>query len=449
MTVLLDLLLDVVRTDPQRPFLITPDRTRAYAEVAEEAQDLARGLRAAGHVRVGIAVGDPATAIVLLIAASAAGVEPCVYPQGDATARGELAAQLGHEVVVVDDAPLSDIGALPVGALRGGAADLPDAPDDAVMILTSGTTGRPKGTRHRWSRLLTVVQAGEGAQQRWLLAYNMNQFAGLQVVLQALASGAAIVVPASVQPRHAVEAMRVHGVTHASATPTFWRFAAHLLQEPGAVRPALQQVTLGGEAIPEPVLAAIVALFPDARISQIYASSEFGSSVSVRDGRPGLPLSVLDRSDDAPVQLRIVDGELQARSSVGMVGYHGDADRDAGWHPTGDLVEIVDDRIRFVGRTSDVINVGGVKVAPLPIEEVVSAVPGVVAAVVYGRPNAVTGNVVATEVVAAEGVDADDLKARIRAAVTALPDAHRPRSIRIVDALDVRNQKLRRPTEPS
>ena len=66
----------------------------------------------------------------------------------------------------------------------------------------------------------------------------------------------------------------------------------------------------------------------------------------------------------------------------------------------------------FRGRTSEVINVGGVKVHPLPIEERVGAVPGVDMARVYGRPNAMTGAIVAVEVVAAPGADTDARRRR-------------------------------------
>ena len=74
--------------------------------------------------------------------------------------------------------------------------------------------------------------------------------------------------------------------------------------------------------------------------------------------------------------MKIIDGELHIRSSVGMLGYYGEPDlamtRGA---PTGDLVELRDGRVYFVGRTTDTINVGGVKVHPLPVEEVASGSP--------------------------------------------------------------------------
>ncbi|HWA65934.1 MAG TPA: AMP-binding protein [Mycobacteriales bacterium] len=435
---MLDLVEAVGSADPDRPLLVSDAGTLTYAEVAARSRVVADGLARAGVERFGVAELSAVDTIVVLIAASAVGVEPCVYPRCDLANTELLAAEFGHHVVFGATATLADFD-------RGAGGELPPAPGDPVLILTSGTTGRPKGTRHQWSRLLAAAHPERRASpRRWLLAYNLNQYAGIQVLLHVIGSQDTLVLPESPQPRHGVAAMRAYGVTHVSATPTFWRFALHLLDRPDEPLPALEQITLGGEAVGEALLAGLRRLFPRAQISQVYASSEFGSSVSVTDGRAGLPLAVLDRPAEAPVQFRIVDGELHARSAIGMRGYYAGEDRDDGWHPTGDLVEVDGDRIRFVGRTTEVINVGGVKVHPLPIEAAVATVPGVVAAAVFGHPNPVTGAVVAVDVVAAEGTDADALKTAIREATGSLPPAQRPRRIRLVDNLDIANSKVRR-----
>ena len=98
-----------------------------------------------------------------------------------------------------------------------------------------------------------------------------------------------------------------------------------------------------------------------------------------------------------------------------MLGYYDDEPvPDDGWRASGDLVEVVGDRIHFRGRASEVINVGGVKVHPLPIEERVARVPGVALAHAHGRPNALVGQVVALDVVLADGADAEAVDAAIR-----------------------------------
>jgi acyl-CoA synthetase (AMP-forming)/AMP-acid ligase II len=274
--------------------------------------------------------------------------------------------------------------------------------------------------------------------QRWLLAYGLHQFAGLQILMHVLAAGATLVAPTPRRPREGLAAMRAHEVTHASATPTFWRFLVAELHADGGPVPDLRQITLGGEAIPAPLLPELRATFPNARISQVYAASEFGSSGSMRDGRNGLSTDVLNRGDDADIAMKIVDGELWVRSRTGMLGYYGEPAIDPdGWRPTGDLVEVVGDRIFFRGRNTEIISVGGVKVHPLPIEDRILPVPGVAMARVYGRPNPMTGAIVAVDVVAAPGADQDVVDEAIRAACADLPAAARPRRIMFVVAIDV------------
>ena len=105
---------------------------------------------------------------------------------------------------------------------------------------------------------------------------------------------------------------------------------------------------------------------------------------------------------------------------------------------------MVGDRIHFRGRATEVINVGGVKVHPLPIEERVAKVTGVALAHAHGRPNALVGQVVALDVVLADGADAEFVDATIREEFAEDPAAHRPRSISFVDTLDVNAGKLYR-----
>ncbi len=433
---------------PQQPAVISPELSESYAQLAARSESLAAGLLERGITRFGSALVSPRDIIALVAASSAIGAEACLYPpELDAHGLSETAARFAHETVVVDHGLRLEFGAAVTltELLRAPRPELPRPDQSPVLILTTGTTGAQKGARHDWSRLVRAVRTpDERPGTRWLLAYNLNQFAGIQIMLHVLASKATLVAPPSRRADDVIDAIRRHGVTHVSATPTFWRLIVGRLTPGGADGLALEQITLGGEATPEGLIEKLAELFPTARISHVYAGTEFGSVVSVRDGRSGLPLSVLDRDDDAPAQLRIVDGELQIRSRVGMLGYHETGDSEDDWRPTGDLVEVRDDRIQFVGRTSEIINVGGAKIHPLPVEELACAVEGVEIAAVYGRPNAVTGQIVAMDVVAKPDVDTKELERRIRAACEALPAAGRPRRIRFVDELEIKGNKLMR-----
>jgi acyl-CoA synthetase (AMP-forming)/AMP-acid ligase II len=448
---LIELIERAARLDDNRPAIIVNDREVSYPQLLHAATSVAATLRAREVRRFAVADFDAITVLALLAGASAAGAEACVYPpDDDPGAAAELMQRFDHDTVV---SSRTDLAAGPtvltpdelLHADDGGRA--PDVPAERpLLILTTGTTGAPKGVRHDWTRLLRPFRhVAPATGQRWLLAYGLHQFGGLQLVLQTLAAGATLVAPVPRRPKSGLAALRAHGVTHASATPTYWRFLLAELAAGDEPAPALEQVTLGGEAVPASLLAELRRVFPTARISQIYAANESGSVRSVRDERNGLPLSVLDDDPDADVALKIVGDELWVRSRIGMLGYYGDDPVDPDeWRPTGDLVEVVDGRVYFRGRRSEIINVGGTKVHPLPIEERISAVAGVRVVRVYGRRNALTGAIVAAEVVADERADRDQLADRIRAACADLPDAARPRSIRFVDAIETTGDKLAR-----
>jgi acyl-coenzyme A synthetase/AMP-(fatty) acid ligase len=435
---LFELLSGAAAEVPRQSVVLTPETALSYADCLARAERVATGLSARSIDRFAARVDDVADLVALLCASSLCGSEACVYPAALRAAEvDELAAQFEHHAVITDDV-VEELAAVDAPPAAPAAAE-------PVLILTTGTTGSLKGVRHDWRRMVAAVRhrdARPGA--RWLLAYNLNQFAGIQILLHVLASRATLVSGSTRDPRDAIAAMRDLGVTHVSATPTFWRLVLARLDPDAARALPIEQVTLGGEAVPSPLLEGLKERFPRARISQIYGATEFGTGVSVRDGRPGLPLSVLERPDDADVRFRIVDGELYVRSRVGMRGYHGADDEGGGWRPTGDLVEVRGDRIHFVGRASEIINVGGVKVHPLPVEHVVTRVPGVEAARAYGRANPVAGQIVALDVVARDDVDTDELAGAIRAACEELPPAARPRRIRFVDELEVRQNKLAR-----
>jgi acyl-CoA synthetase (AMP-forming)/AMP-acid ligase II len=448
------------RADPARPAIVEHGHTTTYGELLERAHSLAAGLAERRITRFATLDHDAATAVAVMAGASLVGAESCQYPPaGDATGITEitettevtdLAQRLDHRLILADHrldvAGVATITAdeLASSAQTARAAQTTPPAARPLLVLTTGTTGAPRGVRHDWSRVLRAAGRIKPApDERWLLAYGLHQFAGLQILVHVMAAGATLVSPAPRRPREGLAAMRTHGVTHASATPTYWRFLLAELRTDGGAVPELRQITLGGEAVPAPLLGQLAEIFPHAHISQVYAASEFGSSGSIRDGRSGLSIDVLDRDDSADVAMKIVDGELWVRSRVGMLGYYGEDPVDAdAWRPTGDVVEVVSDRILFRGRTSEIINVGGVKVHPLPIEDRIGSVPGVDMARVFGRPNAMTGAIVAVEVVAAPGADTDTIAASIRAACADLPAAARPRSVRFVDSVSMAGNKI-------
>lgn len=446
------------RTAERRPsgtaVLRGSDRA-TFGDLLESSRRIAAGLRRRGVDRFCIVDPDPVTVIPLLAAASLTGVETCVYPPtASPDAVRDMLERFDHTLMVTPRADLAGLGSMTT------AAELVENPSVTVdetlpeerrhLVLTTGTTGAPRAARHDWWPLVRAVDLPtmrRADDQRWLLAYGMNQFGGLQVLMHVVNTGATLVTTEEFTPKSGLAAMREHGVSHVSATPTYWRFVLAELAADGGAVPSLRQVTLGGEATSERLLKALRRTFTGARITQIYGANEYGKNRSIRDSSTGLPLSTL--AEDEDIQFKVEDGELWVKSAYSMFGYYGEEpiDPDA-WRPTGDLVEVIGDRVFFRGRASDVINVGGVKVHPLPVEERIAAVPGVGIARVYGRSNPLTGSIVAVEVVAEAGSDPDVIDDGIRAACADLPPASQPRSIRFVDEITTTDHKItRQPTE--
>jgi len=120
-------------------------------------------------------------------------------------------------------------------------------------------------------------------------------------------------------------------------------------------------------------------------------------------------------------QTKVVDGILWIKSDFSMVGYlNAPSGFDAeGWFNTQDRVEVDGDYFRILGRVTDLINVGGQKVYPAEIEEVIMALPNVVDVAVYGERNQLLGQIIVARVALAQPEAPDLLKTRIRAACRA------------------------------
>jgi acyl-CoA synthetase (AMP-forming)/AMP-acid ligase II len=292
------------------------------------------------------------------------------------------------------------------------------------------------------------VRAGDPAV--WLQTYRPHLYAGLQVAMQCFGSCGTLVNPgAEASPDDVVAAMVRNGVECASATPSYWRRLL-IFGDKAALRSVrLRQITLGGELVDQQVLDMLKETFPGARLVHIYATTELGRCFSVTDAQAGFPARFVGPASPDGVELRVDDGELFVRSANAMQGYDANSGAPPSpgqspaaprsqWFPTGDLVRLEGDRYFFVGRKSDIINVGGNKVSPQEVEPVLRAVPGVAEVRVYARRSSVAGQLVAAQIVPQAGADPDAVKAAaIQAGVSQLLPHQRPRLVEIVDCIEL------------
>ncbi len=324
---------------------------------------------------------------------------------------------------------LLDAGFTLVGDEADSTASPREPEPGRVWLLTSGSTGRPKRIGHTLSSLTTV--AGEMAPRRWLCPYSPGTYAWWQVVTLGLGSpGQDLVVVDPADLDGWVEAGIEHGVTAASGTPTFWRQTI-MSHGDALAKVPLQQVSLGGEPVDQAVLDQLTGLFPHARVSWIYASSELGASIVVHDGRAGFPVEWLERDVPGRPRLAVEDGELVISSP-----HHGEGLDGA--VRTGDAVVVEDGRVLITGRTSqDEINVGGAKVSAGMVRSVLQSHPEVVWAHVRGRKAPLVGTMVVADVVLRSGeTTAPDTLAELgRWCQERLPEYGVPRRIKLLDSI--------------
>ena len=268
------------------------------------------------------------------------------------------------------------------------------------VLATSGTTGTPKLIEHSTDSLTKTCKADvdRGKDFVWGLVFDPFRFAGLQVVLQALASGSKLVLCNRMESLASQATFFRDSYANAlSATPTYWR---KLLMSGALQGHFFRQITLGGEPADQSVLNALKSAFPSARVAHIYASTEAGVGFSVTDGLAGFPKRYLDEGV-AGNELRIGDsGTLLVKPEKHTPASSGGASlaNDEGFIDTGDLVEIRDGRVHFLGRDSGAINVGGNKVIPEEVESVIREVEGVGEVLVKPKGSGVMGQLVTAEI---------------------------------------------------
>ncbi len=304
--------------------------------------------------------------------------------------------------------------------------------DGRLGLETSGTTGTPKLIWHRLDSLTRGVRQGpQHANDVWGLAYPPTHFAGLQVLFQALANGNPIVRLHGLEPEKMHETIEAQGITHLSATPTFYR----LLCTPSApVHPHVRSASVGGERLVSGLADRLRSVFPNARIRDIFAATETGSLLVGRgDGSFSIPSKnsalIRVRADRLEVHRSLLAESLQLNSPETNFS-------EDGFFATGDLVEWLDDEIHFriLGRQEEQLNIGGHKVAAGEIEDRLRNWPEIADARVFGRPNSVIGTLLCCDLVLHQGQQLTLAEVRQRLAAE-LPAYKIPGLIQFVPAL--------------
>jgi len=258
-----------------------------------------------------------------------------------------------------------------------------------LTIFTSGTSGVPKKVSHNLSSLIRMVKVdAKRFNNIWGFAFNPTHIAGLQVFFQAVMNWNSIVNLFGKSRKRIYQLVEKYDITNISATPTFYRLLLPYENEFKSV----VRLSCGGERFDQRLTLKLQSIFPNAQILNIYASTEAGTLFAAKG-------DLFELKPDLKGLVKIDNNELLIHKA-----YLGKSDIfifEGDFYRTGDIVDVIKKNpltFRFINRKNEMINVGGYKVDPLEVEEILNSHPFIIGSRVYGKKNSVLGNILIADV---------------------------------------------------
>jgi long-chain acyl-CoA synthetase len=379
----------------KQPFLIAPDTQLTFDDLLS---NQAVGLSQVHAGDVVALVGDfDARSLSTLLRLIDLGV--IVVPLTQATApEHEYYFEAAEVDIVIDGCGLRR-------RKRKSAANpllgqLRQAGHPGLVLFSSGTTGRPKAILHDFTKFLARYRTPRPTL-RTLNFLLFDHIGGVNTLFHTLFNGGLVVAPSGRTTQAIAADIGRHRIELLPTTPTFLRLMLMEGVLEAAEFSSLKVVTYGTERMDQSTLERVCRALPEVDFRQTYGMSELGILRVKSRARDSLWMLVGGEG----VETRIVDGVLQIRSLSRMLGYlNAPSPFDAEWwYDTGDIVERDGAYIKVIGRSKEIINVGGVKVLPAEVERVAMLHPDVLRAKARGVANPITGQHIEVTCEAAAG----------------------------------------------
>jgi acyl-CoA synthetase (AMP-forming)/AMP-acid ligase II len=264
-----------------------------------------------------------------------------------------------------------------------------------LIVFTSGSTGRPKGILQDCERVMHKF-VDERPGWRTVLFLMLDHFGGFNTLLSTFAYGGTAVCLPDRSSEGVCRVIQQSQATLLPTTPTFINLLIASRCYKDFDLSSVKLITYGTEVMPSSTLEKVRGIFPNARIKQTYGLSELGVLRSKSESDD----SVWVKIGGDGFETKIIDNILWVRSEANMVGYLNAPNPfdEEGWMCTGDHVEVRGDYMHIQGRKSEMINVGGQKVFPSEIENILMQADNIIDARVYGVSHSLMGQVVHAEV---------------------------------------------------
>jgi long-chain acyl-CoA synthetase len=283
--------------------------------------------------------------------------------------------------------------------------------DPGLVLFSSGSTGKSKAALHNFRPLLEKFKIRRHAFVS-ITFLMLDHIGGINTLFYVLSNGGTAVALRTRNPEDVCVAIAKCRVELLPTSPTFlnllliseaWRHHDIL---------SLRRITYGTEVMPESLLRRVHELLPGVELQQTYGLSELGILRSKSRDSGSLWMKIGGEG----YQTRIQDGTLWIKAQSAMMGYLNAPSpfSEDGWFNTGDAVEVDGEYLRVLGRKSEIINVGGEKVHPAEVEEVLMGLSNVRDVAVTSEPNPITGQMVRASFNLLEGEDPAAFRRRVR-----------------------------------
>jgi long-chain acyl-CoA synthetase len=264
-----------------------------------------------------------------------------------------------------------------------------------LILFTSGSSGEPKAAVHDLSKLLEKFKT----ERKALITINFllfDHWGGLNTLFHILFNGGTVVTLQDRNPDYVCKLVQEYKVELLPTSPSFLNLLLLGRAYDRWDLSSLKIISYGSEPMPENLLSRVNSVFPNVSLIQTYGLIELGVLRSKSESNESLWVKIGGEG----YKVRVVDGLLQIKSDSAMLGYL-NADSpftEDGWFMTGDAVEVKGEYYRILGRKSELINVGGEKVFPQEVENVILQLDFVEDVIVFGSKNPILGTVVAAKV---------------------------------------------------
>ena len=264
--------------------------------------------------------------------------------------------------------------------------------DSGFVLSSSGTTGDPKSVLYSFDGFLNKFKNVGYNPVKTIMIMGLDHIGGMDVYFSVISRGGLPIFPIKNDPDSICEIIENEKIEFISLTPTYLNTILMRELYNKYNLSSLKTINFGAEPMTQSLLKRLQNVFPKANFKQTYGTTETGTLEVERHPENPLLIKIKDS--------KIIENKLYVKSKSGMIKYlNKESPFIDGYFPTGDVVELHDDYLKIIGRESEIVNIGGYKVIPSEVEEILLGLSFVKDVSVYSEKNTILGNILIADIV--------------------------------------------------